>query len=161
MALASVGAYPALASPRLREPLAAVTACALVSLAVGAVGRWGALVQLALMLPLGGYAAFLVERGAVDSRAPLMAAGLLVAGELAYASLEPPTTRRAAYRSVAFVALAAVGAIGLGGLLLGTAAVGEGTLVEYAIGFGAAATTIAVLTWLTWAARRREGSGHP
>jgi hypothetical protein len=132
-----------------------VTAVALLSLVVGAIGRWSALIQLALSFPLGAYAAFLVERGEVDSNAPLVAAGLLVAGELAYAALEPPTTSRAAARSALLVALAAVGAVALGALLIGTAAIGEGTLVEFAFGFGAAAAALAVLTWLAWSAGGR------
>jgi hypothetical protein len=128
------------------------------ALAVGVAGRWGALVQLALSLPVGGYAAFLVERGDVDARAPLMAAGLLVAGELAYASLEPPTTRRAALRAGMLAALAAAGAAALAVLLIGTAALGGGSLLEYAFGFGAAAAAIAVLTWLAWTASRSRSS---
>jgi hypothetical protein len=127
---------------------------ALLALAVGAIGRWGALIQLALSLPVGAYAAFLVERGEVDASAPLVGAGLLVAAELAYASLEPPTTKRAAARSAALVVLAAVGAIALGALLAGAAAIGEGTLVELAFGIGAAAAVVAVLTWLAWSGRR-------
>jgi hypothetical protein len=158
--IAAVGAYPTLASSRLREPLAAAIGLALLSLAIGAIGRWGTLIQLSLALPLGAYAAFLVERGEVDAKAPLVGAALLVAGELGYASLEPPTTRRAAVRSVVLVALAALGAIALGSLLVGTAAIGEGTLVEFAFGVGAAAAAVAVLTWLAWSASRGAAVRH-
>ena len=158
MVIAAVGAYPALASPRLREPLAAATGLALVSLAIGAIGRWGTLIQLALALPLGAYAAYLVERGEVDSKAPLVGAALLVAGELGYASLEPPTTRRAAVRSAVLVALAALGAIALGSLLIGTAVIGSGALLEFGVGVGAAAAAVAVLTWLAWSASRRAAA---
>jgi hypothetical protein len=160
LVLAAVSAYPTLASSRLREPLAAATGVALLSLLVGAIGRWGALVQLALALPVGAYAAFLVDRGEVDARAPLVAAGLLVAGELAYASLEPPTTTRAAARSAVLVAVAAVGAVALGALLVGAAAIGEGTLAEFAFGVGAAAAAVAVLTWLAWLRQRETTSGR-
>jgi hypothetical protein len=157
--LAAVGAYPTLQSSRLREPLAAATGAALLALALGAIGRWGSLIQLALSLSLGSYAAFLVDKGEVDAWAPLVGAALLVAGELGYASLEPPTTPRAAARSAMLVALAAVGAVALGALLVGAAAIGEGTLVEFAFGFGAAATAVGVLTWLAWSARRRARGG--
>jgi hypothetical protein len=154
LALIAVSAYPTLASSRLREPLAAATGVALLSLVVGAIGRWAALIQLALSVPVGMYAAFLVDRGEVDASAPLVGAGLLVAAELAYASLEPPTTNRAAARSAALVALAAAGAVALGALLVGAAAFGEGTLAEFAFGVGAAAAAVAVLTWLAWLGRR-------
>jgi hypothetical protein len=157
--IAAVGAYPALSSPSLRQPLAAATGAALLALAIGAIGRWGTLIQLSLLLPLGAYAAYLVERGDVDSRAPLVGAALLVAGELGYASLEPPTTRRAAVRSAALVTLAAVGAVALGALLIGTAVVGEGTLLEFGFGVGAAAAAVAVLAWLAWSASGRAGAG--
>jgi hypothetical protein len=156
--IAAVGAYPTLASSRLREPLAAATGLALLSLAIGAIGRWGTLIQLSLALPLGAYAAFLVERGEVDAKAPLVGAALIVAGELGYASLEPPTTRRAAVRSAVLVALAALGAIALGSLLVGTAAIGEGTLAEFAFGVGAAAAAVAVLAWLAWSASRNAAT---
>jgi hypothetical protein len=158
LALAGVGGYPAYASPRLREPLAAATAVALVALVAGAITRWGSLVQLALSLPLGAYAAFLVDRGGVDSGAPVVGAGLIAAGELAFASLEPPTTRRAALRAALLIALAASAALALGALLIGAAAVGEGTLLEYAFGVGAAAAAVAVLAWLAWSgATARRG----
>jgi hypothetical protein len=158
--IAAVGAYPALASPRLREPLAAATGLALVSLAFGAIGRWGTLIQLALALPLGAYAAYLVERGEVDSKAPLVGAALLVAGELGYASLEPPTTKEAAVRSALLVAIAALAAIALGSLLIGTAVIGEGTLAEFAFEIGAAAAAVSVLAWLTWSSSRGATGGR-
>jgi hypothetical protein len=157
VAIAGVGAYPTFASEALRAPLAAVTVAALAVLAVAVIGRWSAFVQLALWLPLAAYAAFLVERGEVDTRAPLVAAGLLVAAELAYAALEPPTTRRAAARSALLVLVGAAGAAALGALLVGAAALGRGTLVEYAFGFAAAAATVALLTWLAWSASRSAG----
>jgi hypothetical protein len=156
--IAAVGAYPTLASPGLRDPLAAATGLALLSLAIGVLGRWGTLIQLSLALPLGAYAAFLVEQGEVDAKAPLVGAALLVAGELGYASLEPPTTREAAVRSAVLVGVAALGAVALGSLLIGTAVIGEGTLVEFAFGVGAAAAAVAVLAWLTWATSRRAAA---
>ena len=88
MVIAAVGAYPTLSSSGLRDPLAAATGLALLSLASGAIGRGGTLIQLSLALPLGAYAAFLVEQGEVDAKAPLVGAALLVAGELGYASLD-------------------------------------------------------------------------
>jgi hypothetical protein len=153
--IAAVGAYPTLASSALRDPLAAATGLALLSLAIGAIGRWGTLIQLSLALPLGAYAAFLVEQGEVDAKAPLVGAALLVAGELGYAALEPPTTRQAAVRSAALVGVAALGAVALGSLLIGTAVIGEGTLLEFSFGVVAAAAAVAVLAWLAFSASRR------
>ena len=158
MVIAAVGAYPTLASSGLRDPLAAATGLALLLLAIGAIGRWGTLIQLSLALPLGAYAAFLVEQGEVDAKAPLVGAALLVAGELGYAALEPPTTRKGAVRSAALVGVAALGAVALGSLLIGTAVIGEGSLVEFAFGVGAAAAAVAVLAWLAWSTSRRAAA---
>jgi hypothetical protein len=113
-------------------------------------------VQIGLSLLLAEYAAFLLEHSDVDAGAPLFAAGLLVTGELSYAALEPPATRRAFARGAALLVVSAVAAAALAVVLLGAAAASGGTVVEGALGVGAAAATIALVARLAWSAQRRE-----
>ena len=127
-------AYPVLAADRVQYPLSWASGAALLVLAVGLVGRWGPLLQLALTLAVGAYAGYLVDVGDFDRWAPLVAAGLVLTGELAYTSVEP-TARRAWPFGVAMVASAAL----LGALLLGAAGAGAGRVLELAIGVAAAA----------------------
>jgi hypothetical protein len=148
-----LAAYPALASGALGEPFTGLGILAAGSLVAGVAGRWSILVQAALSLLLVEYAGFLLERGEVDARAPLFAAGLLVAGELGYAALEPPATRRAFARGAALLAGLAAAAAALGTLLLAAAAASGGSLAEEIVGFAAAAATIALVARLAWKAR--------
>lgn len=137
----------------LGEPFAVLGTLAGLSLAVGVAGRWAFFVQTALSLLLAEYAGFLLERGEIDPRAPLFAAGLLVAGELGYAALEPPATRRGFTRGAAVLAALAAAAAALGVLLLAAAAASRASLAEEVIGFGAAAAAIALVARLAWTAR--------
>lgn len=100
---------------------------------------------------MGAYAAFLFEREAFDTRAPLVAAALLAAGELAYTSIEPPA-RRVWPFSVATVAAAA----GIAALLLGAAGAGGGGggLRDLVLGILAAAAALAVVARLAATATR-------
>jgi hypothetical protein len=141
--LAAVCAYPALAADRIGGPLAIAGGAACLALLVGLAGRWGPLVQVGLALALGSYAAALVEVGDFDPWAPLVGAGLLLAGELAYTSVEPPARRSWPF-SVGTVAAAAL----LGALLLGAAGGGSGGIPELTLGVGAAAAALAVLAWV-------------
>ena len=151
-----VAVYPSLLAPELRRGLLPVAAFAVAAVVVAAIGRWGALIQAALSLVLAAYAVALLETAEVDRGAPFVAAGLIVGAEVAYASLEPPTTRRAVLRTALLITVAAAAAAVLGAFLIGTAGVGEGSLVEYGVGIAAAATAVGVLAWLTW--RRRAGA---
>jgi hypothetical protein len=135
--------------------LATLGTLAALSVAVGVAGRWAFFVQTGLSLLLAQYAAFLLEHGDVDARAPLYAAGLLIAGELGYAALEPPATRRAFARGAALVAACAAAAAALGVFLIGAAAASGGSLTEELLGVGAAAATIALVARLAWSARNR------
>ncbi|MDX6424344.1 MAG: hypothetical protein QOI67_1815 [Gaiellaceae bacterium] len=127
----------------LPVPLAVAGAVAVVALAIGLVGRWGPLVQLALTISVGAYAISLLDRGEVDQRAPFIAAALLGVGELAYTSLEPPA-RRVWPFSVGMVAAAA----GVAALLLGVAGLGGGEVRDLAIGVLAAAAALAIVARL-------------
>jgi hypothetical protein len=154
-ATAVLAAYPAVASGALGEPFAALGIVACLALAAGVAGHWAVLVQTAFSLLLGEYAAFLLERGDVDARAPLFAAGLIAAAELGYAALEPPATTRALLRGAALLAVVAAGAAALGVLLLAAAAASGGSLAEEIVGFAAATAAIALVARLAWTARTR------
>ena len=127
----------------LPVPLAVAGGAAVLALAVGLVGRWGPLVQLALTISVGAYAVSLLDRGEVDQGAPFVAAALLAVGELAYTSVEPPA-RRVWPFSVGMVAAAA----GVAALLLGVAGLGGGEVRDLAIGVLAAAAALAIVARL-------------
>jgi hypothetical protein len=133
----------------LPVPLAVAGAAAVVALAVGLVGRWGPLVQLALTISVVAYAVSLLDRGEVAQSAPFVAAALLAVGELAYTSIEPPA-RRVWPFSVGMVAAAA----GIAGLLLGVAGLGGGEVQDLAIGVLAAAAALAIVARLAAKASR-------
>ena len=130
-------------------PLAVAGAVAVVALAVGLVGRWSPLVQLALTISVGAYAVSLLDRGEVDQSAPFVAAALLAVGELAYTSLEPPA-RRVWPFSVAMVAAAA----GVAALLLGVAGLGGGEVQDLMVGVLAAGAALAIVARLASKASR-------
>lgn len=144
-----MGASSALEADVLPIPLAVAGAAAVVALAVGLVGRWGALVQLALTISVVTYAVSLLDRGEVDQRAPFVAAALLAVGELAYTSLEPPA-RRVWPFSVGMVAASA----GVAALLLGVAGLGGGEVRDLALGVLAAAAALAIVARLAARASR-------
>ncbi len=133
----------------LPVPLAVAGAVGVVALAIGLVGRWSPLVQLALTISVGAYAVSLLDRGEVDQGAPFVAAALLAVGELAYTSLEPPA-RRVWPFSVGMVAAAA----GVAALLLGVAGLGGGEVRDLAIGVLAAAAALAIVARLAARASR-------
>ena len=113
--------------------------------------RWAPLVQLALALVVGEYAAYLLERGDVDERAPLVAAALLACGELAYTSLEPPARRTWPLA----LALVGGGAI-VSALLLGAAGAGVDGLAALVVGVAAAVGALALVARLAATAVRRQ-----
>jgi hypothetical protein len=107
-------------------------------------------VQLGLSLVVVQYAAFLLERGDVDARAPFVAAALLACGELAYTSIEPPARRTWPF-SLALV----VGAGAVASLLLGAAGTGPGGLGAMVAGVVAAVAALALVARLAATAVRR------
>lgn len=129
-------------------------------LAVGLLLRVHAVVPAAIVLIGGEYALVLSVDGAVlDTRAAVVAAGLLVAAELAYWSLElraDITDEPGSYtRRLAVLALLALGALTLSGALLAVVDVAgrEGLAIEIA---GAAAAFAAVV--LLWSLARRPAA---
>jgi hypothetical protein len=134
----------------IRRPLAALAVLALLALAVGLAGSWGPLVQLGLALAVASYAAARVERDEFDPRAPLVAAALLAAAELAYTSIEPPARRVWPFSLVVVVVAAGVAA-----LLLAAAGVGGGRVRDLVLGVVAAAAALALVARLAATATRR------
>ena len=153
-ALGGVSAYVVLASARAEIVLLALGASATALLGLGLAARWSPLVATALVVAGGTYAASLVlADGAVDSRAPLVAASLLLAAELAYWSLGRSVGRapaRVAARIAATLLAAAAVCLPLGVLILAAsgAAFGRGLALE-AAGLLAAAAALAVVARLS------------
>jgi hypothetical protein len=134
---------------------------AVLVLAVGLILRTPTAVPAAIVLLGGEYALVLsVEGSGLDTRAAVVAAGLLVAAELAYWSLElraEVTDEPGSYaRRLAVLALLALGALALAGMLLAVVDLAgrEGLAVEIA-GAGAALAAVVLL----WSLARRPPAG--
>jgi hypothetical protein len=130
-------------------------------LAVGLLLRVHTVVPASIVLIGGGYALVLsVDDSSLDTRAAVVAAGLLVAAELAYWSLElraAITDEPGSYaRRLSVLALLGLGALTLSGLLVAAVDLAgrEGLAVEIA---GATAAFAAVV--LLWSLGRRPLSG--
>jgi hypothetical protein len=147
--LAGLAAYPALATDRLGSVVGGVAIAAVVAFAAGLAGRWAFLLACG---PVGfgaEYAVFLRLRGdEVDSRAPFLAALVLLATELAFESISADGT--AAERDlIVRQGLAVAGAVVLtalvGGLVLVLATTANSGLVLEAVGVIAAVAAVALL----------------
>lgn len=146
----------------LREADARLAVGSLAVLLAAIASGWSPLVPVALALAGGAYAGQLaVDDGQLDAAAPLVAAGLLVAGELAYWSLEErervPGDPGEGLRRMAYVAALGVGVLLVGALLLALVDVihVRGLAFDVA-GACAAATALAVILLV---ARGRERAG--
>ena len=144
--------YAVLAGDRLPEVVAGVGAggCALIATAF--LARRPSVFPVGLAGVGAAYGVYLSLRtGAVDPRAPAVAAALYVAAELGFWSLERAVSRSERTVVVRRVATVAAGAVltGLvGSLMLGlTTGVGGGLAVE-AAGVAAAALTVATIAVL-------------
>ncbi len=155
VALAAVLALAPLASTRVpRAPLAWLGAVG-VLLAAGAAWRSAALVPAAVAVLAAEYGLSLYQqRGPVDARAPLFAAGLLLLAELAYWSTEAHRLvrderavigRRVAVLAVVVLAAAAVGAL----VLLAAELPLAGAVARLALGAAAASTLLALIATLS------------
>ena len=143
-----------------------MVAVALVALLAALVLEWTRLIPVSLVLLGGAYATYLgVDDPVLDSTAPAFAAGLLVAAELAYLSLEEARNVRAAagetWRRTAIVAALGVGAlVGSGGVLaIADVAAARGLAIDLA-GAMAAALVLVVLLLTSGSSRygRRRAS---
>ena len=134
-------------------------ALAVVLLAGGLGFRRPVTVPLALLSLGGGYAALLgLEGGALDERAPLVAAGHFLVAELAYWSLElreAVADESGTYvRRIALLASLALGALAVGAGLLAVVDAGErGGIGLEALGAVAAVAALALVALAT----RRTG----
>jgi hypothetical protein len=129
-------------------------------LVVALAGRWPSLIGWALAIFGAEYAVFLMLRGgSVDSRAPFVAAGLVLVGELSFAAAGRSSgraERAVVVRSALAVAGAAAGAAIVGGVVLvASGSVGSGVAFE---AIGVVAATVAVAAVLRIAARTREST---
>jgi hypothetical protein len=163
LALALLGgvlAYSATAGDRLPQVVAGVGALGWTIAALALAGRWPSLLPWGLVGVGAGYTVFLgLRSGSVDARAPVVAAALFAAAELAFWSVEPregPSERAVLVRRLALVAGGALGTALVGALLLVLVAGASGGLALEAIGVLAAVLTLAIVAVL--AARARDST---
>jgi hypothetical protein len=153
-------AYPAAATERLAAVVAGLGVGAWTLLVVALAMRWASLIGWALAIFGGEYALFLRLRGgSVDSRAPFVAAALVVVAELSFVAVgrsRGGAERAVVLRSALALLGAAAGAAIVGAVVLVAAgSVGSGLALE-AVAVGAA--TLAVAIVLRIAARTREST---
>lgn len=136
---------------------ARLVALALLALVGAIVLGWSSLVSVSLLLLGAAYATHLAaDDPALDVRAPLVAAGLLVTAELAYWSLEEREEIRAergeSLRHLGVVTLLALGGLVAGSALLAVAdlARADGLAIDL---LGAAAAAGALLVVVLYARR--------
>jgi hypothetical protein len=139
-----------------------VSAVGLVVLVAALVRSWPTLVPVAIVLVCGGYAAELaIDDAPLDSSAPVVAAAVLLAAELAYWSLEEAERVAGSpgedWRHAVFVAALGLGAFVVGALLVAlVASVHTASLALDVTGALAAATTLAVALLLGAGRGRRR-----
>jgi len=158
--LAGLALYPALAGDRLTSVVAGIGAAGLLVFAVGLAGRWPLLLAWGLTGFGAEYAFFLRLRGgAVEARAPFLAAVLLLVAELGFESISADGTaseRELVVRTALATAAAVTVTAFAGGLLLllGSSA-NSGLVLE---GVGVAATVAAVALVVRVGSRARASS---
>jgi hypothetical protein len=137
-----------------------LAALAIVALAGALVLGWSSLVPVSLLLLGATYAAQLrADDAALDAKAPLIAAGLLLVAELAYWSLEEQERVRSepgeGARRLSFVALLALLGLCVSGVVLAAADIARtgGLAVDL---LGAAAAAAVLLVVLLGAQRTRD-----
>lgn len=140
-----------------------VSAIGLVVLLAAVVRSWPVLVPVAIVLVCGGYAAELaIDDAPLDASAPVLAAAVLVAAELAYWSIEEAERVAGSpgegWRHAVFVAALGLGALVVGSLLLTLVdAVHTTSLALDVTGALAAAAALATVV-LVGSRRRRQRS---
>jgi hypothetical protein len=136
---------------------ARLAAVALVSLVAALVLGWSSLIPVSLVLLGAAYATRLaVDDAPVDTKAPLFAAGLFLAAELAYWSLDERIAAKADagedLRRAAVVAALGLGALAAAGAVLAAADVAQARGLAVDV-LGALAATAALLVVLLVARR--------
>ena len=148
-----VVAYSVAAGSRLPEVVAGVGALGLLLVALSLAGRWPSLLPLGLAGVGAAYAVYLSLRsGTIDPRAPVVAAALFAAAELAYWSIERQegrAERAVLVRRTTFVLAGALGTAILASVLLIVAGGAGGGLALEALGVVAAVALLAVIAFLS------------
>jgi hypothetical protein len=161
LATGGIVAYSVAAGSRLPEVVAGVGAAGVLLVALALAGRWPSLLPLGLVGVAAAYALYLSLRtDSVDPWAPLVAAALFVAAELAYWSMERqegPGDRAVLARRITFLGIGALGTAILGGALLIVAGGDSGGVALEAAGIVAAVVLLAVIAFLA----ARPGSTEP
>jgi hypothetical protein len=153
LALAAVVLYPALEATRAAPLILAAAAAAVTLLVIGLAGMTSAVLP-ALVLAGAEYITWLVlDSRAIDAAAPLVAAGLALAAELAYRSLDargpaPPAAGENGRRAVDALGVAVVGGVaGIVVLAVGDQTAGGGSVLEV-VGVVAAVGAVALVAVL-------------
>jgi hypothetical protein len=159
--LGVVVAYSALVGDRLVAVVTAIGCSGLSVTALALVGRWPSLLPWGFVGVGAGYAVFLsLGEGAVDARAPVLAAAFFVAAELSFWSIERRSWRsegRVVVRRLALLCAAGLATAIVGGLLLLVAS-GRGAGLGYeAAGVAAAVLTLTVIAFLVRRSRWLRG----
>ena len=147
-----------LSAPRLVDVIAAVGGVSLVLLATALVFRSQAFAAWALACFGAEYGLFLGFRGgSVDRWAPLVAAVVIVAAELAFHAVEPPEPapeRRVVVRTILWLVGSGLAAAAVGTVLLSAAGGGGTGLGLEAVGAAAAVAAVGLLVAFAWRAAR-------
>jgi hypothetical protein len=157
--VALLGALAAIAVARASDSVqrveVRVAAIGLLALVAALVLGWTPLIPVSIVVVGGGYAAQLaIDDAALDTSVPVVAAGLLVAAELAYWSLEERDRVQGdggdRLRRVVFVAGLGLGALLVGSVLLALVdAVSTTGLAVDMLGSAAAAITLFAIVLAT------------
>jgi hypothetical protein len=147
-----------LAGHRLGAVVAVLAGIGLVVTALALASRWAPLLPVGFVGVGAAYAVFLSLRpGAVDTRAPLVAAAFFIAAELSFWSIERRSWRsegQVVFRRVALLVSAGLATAIVGGLLLLIASERRSGIGQEAAGVAAAVLTLAVVAVLA----RRSGA---
>jgi hypothetical protein len=154
----ALAVYPALETPKLGWLLTTIGAIAVLTLAAGLAWRDGRLFMWALALIGVQYASWLeIGTHALDQRAPVVGAGLLLAAELAFDSLEPelgPATSTAALARLIVIAAVLLVSVGVDAIVLGATSIPiGGGIALTAVGVTAAVMALALVFKLATADR--------
>lgn len=153
--------YSAAESDRFVAVVAWIGCAGVAITALALAMRWLMLLPLGFVGVGASYAVFLSLRsGAVDSRAPLVAAALFMAAELSFSSIERRSWRsegQVVARRVALLVSAGLATAIVGGLLLLVTSGRRVGIGQEAAGVAAAVLTLAVIAYL--AGRSRASGG--
>jgi hypothetical protein len=156
--LGVVVAYSVLVGNRLVAVVALIGCAGLLVTALALIGRWAAVLPWGFVGVGAAYAVFLSLRpGAIDGRAPLLAAAFFIGAELSFWSLERRVWRAEAQvvvRRLALLLAAGLATAIVGGVLLLVASGRRVGIGQEAAGVAAAVLTVAVIAFL--ARRSRE-----